>query len=279
MITMRIAGLTALTMVAFAANSVLTRLALAPGSIDAASFGTLRTLSALIVLVVLLRFKGMTPKPKKKTLYPALMLFCYAVFFSYAYISLPAGTGALILFGLVQITMFSIALWQKEHFAMLSWVGFCMAIGGLVYLLLPGVTAPNPLGATFMSVAGVAWGLYSILGKGADDPLRSNAENFLIAVPMMALVSLVMIWDAHLSLEGAAYAIGAGALTTGCGYVIWFAALKGLGSGQAATVQLSVPIIASMGGVILLSEPVTWRLVIASTLVLGGVLIVLRQRQ
>jgi len=278
MISVRTAVLTAIAMVAFAANSVLTRGALGPDLIDPASFGTVRVLAAAIMVGVLLMIQGKAPMPGRQNVFPALMLFAYVACFSFAYVSLATGTGALILFGLVQLTMFSVAILRGERFALLSWLGLAMAFGGLVYLLFPGVEAPEPLGAILMAIAGIAWGFYTLAGKNFSDPLAATGANFLLTVPLVLVVSLIFLADAQITWTGALLAIASGALASGCGYAIWYAALPGLTSGQAATAQLSAPIIAALGGVLFVGEPLGVRLVIASLLVLGGVFIVLRQR-
>jgi drug/metabolite transporter (DMT)-like permease len=199
-------------------------------------------------------------------------------FFSFAYLTLSAGTGALVLFGAVQLTMFVVALRQGERFTLLSWVGLTTAILGLVYLVSPGVTAPDPLGAMLMAVAGISWGIYSLLGRGIEDPLAATAGNFLYSVPLTLVVSLLSLHSFSASANGLALALASGAVASGCGYVIWYAALSGLTAARAATVQLSVPVIAAFGGVALLSEHVTLRLVVTSVATLGGVAIVLAQR-
>ena len=270
--------LTAAAMIAFAANSVLCRLALGAELIDAASFATVRTISGAIVLgaILLMRASKNYGKPDWRSV---TALYLYMVFFSFAYLSLSAGTGALVLFGAVQLTMFSVALKSGEHFSYLSWVGLVMAIAGLVYLVSPGVTAPDPLGAALMAIAGVAWGLYSLVGRSAGDATAATANNFLYAVPLVVLTNIVFLDDIHVSSAGAAYAILSGAVASGLGYVVWYAALRGLSATSAATVQLSVPVIAAIAGVILLSEQVTLRLVLASCATLGGVALVLAQRK
>ncbi len=269
--------LTAAAMIAFAANSVLCRLALGAGLIDAASFATVRTISGAILLAAILffRHKPVTARPDWRSV---LALYLYMVFFAFAYLSLSAGTGALILFGAVQLTMFIVALRSGEHFSPLSWVGLVLAIAGLVYLVSPGLTAPDPLGAALMTVAGIAWGAYSLVGRSAGDPTEATAHNFVYAVPLVVVTSLVFIGDFSVSAAGAAYAVASGAVASGIGYAIWYTALRGLTATVAATVQLSVPVIAAIGGVLLLTEAVTPRLVVASVATLGGVALVLTQR-
>jgi drug/metabolite transporter (DMT)-like permease len=264
-------------MVAFAANSVLCRLALGAGLIDAASFATVRTVAGAVILgvILLLRPDKAEVKPDWRSI---LTLYLYMMFFAFAYLSLSAGTGALVLFGAVQLTMFIVALRSGEHFSPVSWAGLVLAIAGLVYLVSPGVTAPDPLGAGLMAVAGVAWGFYSLVGRSAGDPTEATAWNFIYAVPLVVVTSLVFIGDFQVSPAGAGYAVASGAIASGIGYVIWYAALRGLTATSAATVQLSVPVIAAIGGVILMSEEVTLRLVVASVATLGGVALVLTQR-
>jgi len=270
-------ALTAAAMVAFAANSVLCRLALGAGLIDAASFATVRTVSGAVILGIILTLRSGKPKAKPDWR-SVVTLYLYMVFFSFAYLSLSAGTGALVLFGAVQLTMFIVALRSGEHFSPLSWAGLVLAISGLVYLVSPGITAPDPLGAGLMAVAGVAWGFYSLVGRSAGDPTEATAYNFIFSVPLVVVTSLVFLGDFRVSTAGAGYAIASGAIASGIGYVFWYAALRGLRATSAATVQLSVPVIAAAGGVILMSEDVTLRLVVASVATLGGVALVLTQR-
>lgn len=269
--------LTAAAMVAFAANSVLCRLALGAGLIDASSFATVRTVSGAVMLGIALMLRSGKPQAKPDWR-SVITLYLYMVFFSFAYLSLSAGTGALVLFGAVQLTMFIVALRSGEHFSPLSWVGLVLAIAGLVYLVSPGITAPDPFGAGLMAVAGVAWGFYSLVGRSAGDPTEATAYNFIFSVPLVIVTSLVFLGDFQVSLAGVLYAVASGAIASGIGYVIWYAALRGLTATSAATVQLSVPVIAAVGGVMLMSEDVTLRLVIASVATLGGVAVVLTQR-
>lgn len=274
----RTAALTALAMIAFAANSLLCRLALGGGEIDAASFTTIRVVSGALVLVLISMARNGRVAREAANWRSAAALFLYMVFFSFAYISLGAAVGALILFGAVQLTMFAFALRSGERFAAVSWGGLALAAAGLIYLVSPGLSAPDPLGAILMAVAGVAWGVYSLLGRGAADPLAATTMNFIYCAPIVAVVSLVSLDGAHVSAAGATLAIVSGAIASGCGYVIWYAALPGLSAARAATVQLSVPVIAAIGAVLLLSEAITPRLILASIATLGGVAIVLAQR-
>jgi len=272
----RTIGMTALAMVAFAGNSVLCRMALGAGVIDAASFATVRIASGGLILALLLTWRRR--RPARADWRTVAGLFAYVAFFSFAYMTLTTGTGALILFGAVQLTMFGVALRAGDRFSGASWAGLILAFGGLVYLVSPGLTAPDPLGATLMAIAGIAWGAYSLLGRGTADPLAATASNFIFCIPLVALVSLVFLQDLHLTTQGVLLAILSGGVTSGIGYAIWYEALKGLSAMQAATVQLSVPAIAAIGGVWLLAESVTLRLVLASLATLGGVWIVLMQR-
>ncbi len=271
-------ALTAIAMLAFAANSLLCRLALGQGLIDAASFATVRVVAGAVTLGLILLPRWRARGRRAPDWRAAVMLFLYMAGFSFAYATLSAGTGALILFSAVQLTMFVVALRGGEHFPVLSWLGLAIAVAGLVYLVSPGLTAPDPLGAALMTVAGVAWGVYSLQGRGAADPLESTANNFICAVPMVIAVSLLFINEFRVSAAGLALAVTSGAVTSGLGYVAWYAALRGLPRTRAATVQLSVPVIAAVGGVALLAEPITVRLLIASAATLGGVWIVLAQR-
>jgi drug/metabolite transporter (DMT)-like permease len=257
---------------------LLCRLALAQGLIDAASFASVRVIAGAVMLGLIVLFRKGTNKRLKTSWRTVTMLFAYMVFFSFAYLSLSAATGALLLFGSVQLTMFAVALREGERFPLLSWGGFTLAIFGLVYLVLPGVTAPNPLGAILMTGAGIAWGFYSLLGRKVADPLQATAGNFIYSVPLVLIVSLFFLPQFSSSFLGLALAIASGALTSGCGYVVWYAALRGLTATRAATIQLSVPVIAAFGGILWLSEPVTLRLLLASAATLGGVAIVLAQR-
>ena len=270
--------LTLVAMFAFAANSLLCRMALGEGLIDAASFTTARVISGAFTLSLILLPRWRTRSRSPVNWRSAIMLFTYMAFFSFAYLSLSAGTGALLLFGAVQLTMFAVAFRSGEHFPGLSWIGLALAVFGLVCLVSPGLTAPDPLGAVLMAIAGVAWGVYSLLGKNVADPLEATASNFILSVPLVVLVSLVFQGDFQITLKGLVLAFASGSVASGLGYVIWYAALKGLTTTRAATVQLSVPIIAAIGGVILLSEQVTFRLLLASVATLGGIALVLMQR-
>ena len=268
--------LTSLAMTAFAGNSLLCRLALKQASMDAASFTTIRILSGAVVLWLVVRARHGAPAGAGNW-GSALALFFYAAAFSFAYISLPAGTGALLLFGAVQATMIGHGLWSGERFRGLQLAGLGLAFGGLFGLFLPGLSAPPLEGSVLMVGAGLAWGIYSLRGKGAGDPTRVTAGNFLRAAPLAMALSVFMLLskDASLNAAGVGYAVASGALTSGIGYAIWYAALPALRATNAATVQLSVPVIAALGGIVFLGEPVTLRLTLASIAILGGIALVM----
>ena len=274
----RIVLLTALAMLAFAANSLLCRLALLQSSIDPATFSSVRLVSGALALALIVRLKSGRAPSARADWPAAAMLFGYVACFSFAYVTLSAGTGALILFGTVQLTMLTAGLWAGESFRSLAWGGFALAVGGLVYLLSPGVTAPAPMGATLMAIAGVSWGGYSLRGRGVADPLAATASNFLRAVPFTLALSLFFALQSHANSTGLVLAVASGALTSGIGYVVWYAALAGLSAMRAATVQLSVPPVAALGAVIALSESITPRWALASAAILGGIFLVLASR-
>lgn len=272
--------LTVFTMFAFAANSILCRLALGAATIDAASFSAVRLISGAATLWLIVHgIRGQRAIGKSGTWTSASMLFLYAVAFSFAYISLNAGTGALILFGAVQVTMIAAGLRSGERLHLLQWLGLLMALGGLVYLVSPGLTAPSPIGSLLMTVAGIAWGIYSLRGRGISNPVAVTADNFMRTVPLVIAVTVLFLPKVHLSLSGMMWAVVSGAVASGMGYVLWYAALRGLTATRAATVQLSVPVLAALGGVMFLSEHITLRLVIASIATLGGVALAVLTRE
>jgi len=269
---------TAAAMLAFAANSLLCRLALLQGGIDPASFGAVRIVSGAIALALIVRWRAGGAKEAGGDWLSAAMLFAYVAFFSFAYVSLAAGTGALILFGAVQLTMFGAALRAGERFAPLACAGLAVAALGLVYLVLPGVSAPPIVGAVLMALAGVAWGVYSLRGRGALDPLGATAGNFLRAAPMALVLWLPFVGVAHADVGGILLAVASGAITSGVGYALWYTALRELSAMRAATVQLSVPVITAFGAVLFLAEPLSLRLGVASVAILGGIALVLAGR-
>ncbi len=276
-----IAALTSLTMAAFAGNSLLCRIALKQTAIDAASFTTIRLISGAAVLLVLSQAKsrGGSQATSNGNWPSALALLAYAAGFSFAYISLTVATGALLLFGAVQITMIGRGFWAGERLRALQVVGLAMALGGLIGLLLPGLSAPPLIGSVLMLGTGVAWGVYSLRGKGAKDPIRVTAGNFLRSVPPAILLSLVTYQHASWDTTGVICAIASGAITSGLGYSVWYSVLPWLTATNASTVQLSVPVITSLGGVVLLGESLSLRLILATCAILGGILLVILQRR
>lgn len=268
---------TCTAMVAFAANSLLCRMALGQDLIDAASFTSVRIIAGALTLSLIVAIRGRETKIAPD--WPGVAaLFSYMVFFSFAYLSLTAGTGALLLFGAVQLTMFVSAIRNGERFSYLSWAGLFAAFAGLVYLVAPGIAAPDPLGAALMAIAGVAWGVYSLIGRSVSRPLLATTSSFVYCVPPTIGLSILFIASADVSLSGVLLAAVSGAFASGLGYAVWYAALPGLTAGRAATVQLSVPVIAAIGGVIILSEQLSIRLMVASILTIGGIWLVLSQR-
>ena len=267
--------LTATALVAFAGNSLLCRMALGTAAIDAASFSTIRLISGAVCLSIIAVSTRRVSPWVQGSWTSAAVLFVYAIPFSYAYGLLTAGTGALILFGTVQVTMMLSALAGGERPHVRQWLGLALAIAGLVYLLLPGLAAPSPLGAGLMAAAAVAWAVYSISGRGALDPLAQNAGNFVRAIPMTLVVSLAALRFRHLETRGVVLAIVSGAVTSGLGYVAWYAALRSLSATRASLVQLLVPVITVAGGLIVLREPLSVRLVISATIVIGGIALAL----
>ena len=274
----RILILTSLAMIAFAGNSLLCRMALKHTAIDPASFTTIRLLSGAVTLWLVVRVRGSASAGRGNWL-SALALFAYAAGFSFAYVSLPAATGALLLFGAVQATMIGHGICAGERLSRPQLIGLVLALAGLVGLLLPGLSAPPLSGALLMLSAGVAWGVYSLRGKGTGDPTRVTAGNFLRAVPIAAALSVLMHDRATLDSAGVWYAVASGALASGIGYAIWYTALPALKATSAATVQLSVPVIAALGGIAFLGESATLRLVLASAAILGGIALVILEKR
>ena len=261
-------ALTAVAMLAFAGNSLLCRLALQHSGIDPASFTTVRLLSGAVVLWALVRWQGQRPAGDWGS---AAALFVYAAAFSLAYLSLSAGTGALLLFGAVQATMLGWGLWRGQRLGRGQTGGLVLAMGGLVALLMPGVTAPPAVGALLMIAAGVAWGVYSLRGRGAGDPTAVTAGNFVRAAALALALGLAGLPWATFDPVGLLWAVCSGAVTSGLGYAVWYTALKGLQPTSSASVQLSVPVLTALGGAVFLSEPVTVRLALCSLAILGGI--------
>jgi drug/metabolite transporter (DMT)-like permease len=271
------APLTLATLVAFAANSLLCRAALRPGLVDAASFTSVRLLAGAVTLAALARGTGGDLR-SAGSWKAAFALFAYAAAFSFAYLRLEAGTGALILFGTVQATMIGWGLARGERPRPAVWLGLLVSLAGLVLLARPGVSAPDRTGAALMALAGASWGAYSLLGRGSAHPVAANAGNFARSLPLALATSLAALGSLHASTAGFALAATSGALTSGVGYALWYAALSGLTATQAAIVQLAVPVLAATGGVLILGETVTLRLIVAGALVLGGVALAVTAR-
>ena len=269
----RVFVLTSLAMIAFAGNSLLCRMALRSSQIDPASFTSIRILSGAVVLFLVTRTRRVSTVGSGD--WPsALALFGYAAGFSYAYVDLPAGIGALLLFGAVQVTMIGYGLTTGERLLVRQSSGLVLALAGLVGLLLPGLSAPPPGGTALMIGAGVAWGIYSIRGKAKGDATCKTAGNFLRAAPLALGLNLAMLPSTRPATLGITCAVASGALTSGIGYAIWYSAIRGLKATQAATVQLSVPVIAAAGGIVFLGETLSARLLVASIAILGGVALV-----
>ena len=268
---MRLIILVSITMLAFAANSILNRMALTESEAGAASFAALRLLSGALMLVALVQMRGQAHWRLTNVAGP-LSLLAYVIGFSFAYLSLDAGLGALILFGGVQITMFAGALLRGESVPTMRWIGAGFAFAGLSFLMWPNGTAPVPLlGAGLMLGAALGWGIYSLLGAGAADPLGATARNFLWATPLGLLPAFFM-WDG-MSPIGAVLAVLSGAVTSGLGYALWYRVLPELPASVAAVAQLTVPVIALAGGIVFIGEEMTWRFLVAALMVLGGVVL------
>ncbi len=272
-------ALTLLALIAFAANSLLTRFALGARHIDAASFTSIRLASGAVVLSLLVRAHAgrWTPLRGRSVLGP-LALFAYAAPFSFAYLRIGAAVGALVLFGVVQLTMIGYGLYHGERPSALTWAGLALAATGMATLTIPSATQPDPLGLFLMVIAGVAWGVYSLAGRMAPDPLAANARSFLWSAPLAILISLAAPASVVASSRGIALAVVSGGVTSGLGYAIWYRALPRLSVTQAAVAQLSVPVIAALGAAVILHETITGRLLFAGTAVLSGVGLVFSAR-
>jgi len=276
---LRLAMATSLAMIAFAGNSLLCRIALKQTHIDAATFTTVRIVSGALALWLIVQMRSVRTRSNAArggSWTAAGSLMAYAVCFSLAYISLPAATGALLLFGAVQVTMIGYGLSTGERLRAIGAIGVLCAFGGLIVLVLPGVAAPSLAGSALMLAAGVAWGVYSLLGKRASaDPTITTAGNFIRAIPITCAFSVCALPWLSIDAMGVAYAVASGAVTSGIGYAIWYTALPGLQATQAGIVQLSVPLIAALGGIVLLGEPVSMRIGIAAIAILGGIALVI----
>jgi len=264
--------LTLLALTAFASNSILCRLALGEHTIDAAGFTSVRLFSGALVLYLLLvlRNNGKS-KTSRGSWFSGLILFSYAAAFSFAYISLSTGTGALILFGAVQLVMILSAVRGGDRLSVSEWSGAALAFGGLLYLVFPGLEAPSLSGSLLMTIAGISWGIYSLRGKGIGNPLADTAFNFMRTLPLVILLSVLFLAKSHLSARGILLAALSGGLASGVGYAVWYAAMKGLGKTQAAVVQLLVPVLAALGGMVFMNESISFRFVIATLLIFSGV--------
>jgi len=278
-VNLRTAAFTLLALIAFASNSLLTRLALGSHRIDAATFTSIRLVSGAVVLVLIVRAREGTFKPLRgHGPIGATALFVYAVPFSFAYLRIGAAVGALVLFGIVQLTMIGYGIFRGERPPALAWVGLVLAFAGLAILTTPSVTRPDWPGLGLMSLAGIAWGVYSLTGRKARDPIASNAQSFIwSSIPSLILVA-VLRHSISASSQGIALALVSGAVTSGLGYAVWYRVLPRLSVTQAAVAQLSVPVIAAIGAVALLHETLSIRLVISGVAVLSGVGIVLAAR-
>lgn len=279
--------LTAFALAAFAFNSILCRLALRGDEADAAGFTTIRLISgALTLLAISLFFRSVSSPHVSKgsskangasiwafrgSWLSALWLATYAICFSFAYLNLTAGAGALILFGSVQLTMILISLAKGDRPTILEWLGLLIALVGLVYLVLPAVSSPPLKSSLLMAAAGMSWGLYTLRGKGSSDPLRDTTGNFVRSLPFVLALGVMFLLNIHLTNRGIILAVLSGAVASGIGYTVWYAALKGLTSTRAAVLQLAVPVIAAAGGILFMSEEFSTRLLIAGALILGGI--------
>lgn len=273
--------LTFLALLAFAANSILCRMALGDQSIDPASFTAIRLISGALVLLFLVLVSGKSGRKtgtSKGSWMSAAMLLLYAACFSYAYVSLDTGTGALVLFASVQITMISVAIIQGRRLSFGEWMGVIMAFAGFLYLVSPGVSAPPLKGLLLMTLSGMGWGVYSLRGKSSVNPLEDTAFNFARSLPVLPLLFLVPLTEINITHKGLVLALTSGALTSGIGYTIWYAALRGLSKVEASVVQLFVPALAAIGGVLFLSEVLTARLLLSSLIILGGIFLTIKAR-
>ncbi len=277
MSNLRVLILTLITMIAFAGNSLLCRFALKNTEIDPASFTSIRILSGAMALLLLLKIRSGSSKISGSWR-SAIALFAYAAAFSFAYVTLEAGIGALLLFSAVQVTMIGYGLYSGERLSIKQTLVFILALGGLIWLMLPGVSAPPLLGSFLMICAGISWGIYSLRGRGVGDPASMTAGNFLRAAIPAILLSIIFVQSMRIDKMGVLYAILSGAFASGAGYFIWYMALKGLKATTASIVQLSVPIIAAIGGIIFLSESITVRLLVSSVAILGGIFIVVSEK-
>ena len=277
---MQLVLLTTLTMIAFAANSVFARLALADNAMDPSSYTLIRLASGALMLALLVFRSSLADAISKHGNLPAAAaLFVYAAGFSFAYLALDTGMGALILFACVQATMIGWAVFTGDRPNALEWLGICIALAAFVGLVSPGLTAPDPIGTALMVAAGIGWGIYSLIGRKAENPLKATAGNFVLSVPIA--VALIIIFHREVSVTqfGLVMAVASGAITSALGYALWYRCLPQLSPTQAAVVQLTVPAIATLGGILFSSEQLTLRLAVFSVLILGGVAITILAKQ
>lgn len=267
---------TTLALIAFAANSVICRLALKDEAIDPGTFTLIRLSSGAVVLLFLVFLSKKRRREKSKGSWAsAAMLFLYAAAFSYAYVSLDTGIGALIVFGVVQITMITSSLASGYRMTNFEWMGIILALAGFLYLLLPGASAPSISGFFLMTLSGIGWGMYSLRGKKSKDPLVDTAYNFLRSLPFLIILFYFLAEEGHYSSKGVLLALLSGIVTSGIGYTIWYLALRGLNSIQASIVQLLVPVLAAIGGVVFVGELISFRLMAAALMILGGILLII----
>lgn len=272
---MKIILFTTLALLAFAGNSILCRLALGDNTIDAASFTSIRMLSGIVVLFLILKIvKQKGSEASKGSWSASFMLFLYAIAFSYAYLSLDTGTGALILFASVQITMIIVGIYLGNKLNWIEWLGIFISFFGFVYLVYPELTSPSLIGFILMSIAGIAWGFYTLAGKNSSNPLSDTTYNFTRTLPFVAILIIVSLPDINATKSGVMLAIVSGGITSGIGYSLWYLALGGLSATQAAVVQLLVPVLAGIGGIVFTGEILTNRLLFSSLIILGGILLV-----
>lgn len=270
---------TAIALIAFAANSVICRYALKDNAIDPGMFTSIRLSSGALILVILIFLSKKGSKKKSKGSWvSAAMLFLYAAAFSYAYVSLEAGIGALIAFGVVQITMITSSIISGYRLSIIEWLGIILALSGFLYLLLPGASAPSINGFLLMTLSGIGWGIYSLRGKNSKYPLMDTAYNFLRSLPFLILLLYFLAQESNFSSEGIFLALLSGIVTSGLGYTIWYLALRGLNSIQASIVQLLVPVLAAVGGVIFIGELITFRLLASSLMILGGIILLILKK-
>jgi drug/metabolite transporter (DMT)-like permease len=277
--TLVTAAATTTALIAFAANSLLCRLALAPGAIDAVTFTAVRLISGAAALLLVSFLSGRAKNRGAGNWRSGLVLFIYAIGFSLAYLELSIATGALVLFCAVQLTMIAAAIAAGERPRPWQWFGLLVALGGFVYLVLPGLESPSPRGSLLMTAAGIAWGVYTLRGRVNADPVTATADNFVRAVPFILIVGVIRFGDEHATSRGLILAVLSGAATSGIGYVVWYAALRGLTATKAAAVQLTVPVIAALGGILFMSEAVSLRLAVATAAILGGIGLVLAGKE